>query len=406
MSQQLAPFKHFGTDAIHAGQDADAVTGAVVVPISLATTFKQDAPAQHRGFEYSRSGNPTRNAYEACVAKLECAKHGFAFSSGLAATTTITHLLNAGDHIVSMNDVYGGTNRYFSKVASRFGITTTFVDCSNVELLEKAIQPNTKMVWIESPTNPTLRLVDIAAASEVAHRHPGVFVVVDNTFMSSYFQRPLTLGADIVMHSVTKYMNGHSDCVFGIACTNNDDIATRLRYHQNAIGGVPSAFDCFLALRGIKTLHIRMKMHMSNALAIAHFLEASDRVDEVLYPGLPSHPQHELAKRQCSGFTGVISFRIKGDLTNAKKFFEKLTLFTLAESLGAVESLAELPVIMTHASVAPEDRAKLGITDTLIRLSVGIEDEEDLIEDLKTALAHAVSDDLAKLPKKKFTPTA
>ncbi|KJE89629.1 cystathionine gamma-lyase [Capsaspora owczarzaki ATCC 30864] len=402
----LAPFKHFATDAIHAGQEADSVTGAVVVPLSLATTYKQDAPAQHRGFEYSRSGNPTRNAYEACIAKLEVANHGFAFSSGLAATATITHLLAAGDHLICMNDVYGGTNRYFNKVATRDGIQVSMVDLNNEQALRAAIKPNTKLVWIESPTNPTLKLVDIAAVSKIVHEHAGIIVVVDNTFMSSYFQRPLTLGADIVMHSVTKYMNGHSDAVFGVVCCRDDAIAERLRYYQNSIGGVPSPFDCYLALRGVKTLAVRMKAHMSNALAIAKFLENSDRVDEVIYPGLPSHPQHELANRQCSGYTGVVSFRIKGDMTTSKKFFEKIHLFTLAESLGAVESLAELPAIMTHASVSAEERAKLGISDTLIRLSVGIEDEEDLVEDLRAALAYAVSDELAKKPKQKFVATA
>eukprot|EP00842_Homolaphlyctis_polyrhiza_P005280 jgi/Hompol1/5753/HPOL_002074-RA len=366
------------------------VTGAVIPPLSLSTTFAQSAAGVHKGFEYSRSGNPTRRNFETAVAALEGAKYGLAFASGSVTTATVSSLAGKGSHIVSVNDVYGGTFRYFTKVASTYGIDTSFVDLNDPESLRSAIKPNTRIVWIETPTNPTLKLVDIRAVAKIAHSFPNVIVVVDNTFMSSYFQRPLELGADIVVHSVTKYLNGHSDVVMGVAVTSNDALYERLLFLQNSIGGVPSPFDCFLANRGLKTLHLRMKRHEENALAIAKYLEASPLVQEVIYPGLPSHPQHELAKRQQHGFGGMVSFRIKNaTLATSNAFLSNLGIFVLAESLGGIESLAELPVIMTHASVAPELRAKLGITDSLIRLSCGIEDSRDLIADIEQALKKA-----------------
>ncbi|XP_067028413.1 cystathionine gamma-lyase-like [Acropora muricata] len=389
-------FPHFGTLAIHAGQDPEQWNSrAVVPPISMSSTFKQDAPGVHRGFEYSRSGNPTRNCFEACVAALEGAKHGIATASGLSATMLLTHLLKSGDHILSVDDVYGGTNRYFSQVAApQMGIEISFVDLAELSKLKSAIKPNTKMVWIETPTNPLLKLVDIQGASEIVHQHEGIILVVDNTFMSSYFQRPLSLGADVVMHSVTKYLNGHSDTVMGVICTNNDELCNKLRFLQNALGPVPSPFDCFLANRGLKTLHLRMRQHQINALAVARFLEKNPRVQRVIYPGLESYPQLELAKKQMTGFGGMVTFFIKGDLENSKQFFKASKLFTLAESLGGFESLTELPAIMTHASVPKDQREILGISDTLIRLSVGLEDTEDLIEDLDQALKKAVPDSL------------
>ncbi|KAH6576171.1 hypothetical protein BASA50_002767 [Batrachochytrium salamandrivorans] len=383
---------HFNTLAVHAGQEPDPVTGAVIPPLSLSTTFVQAAAGVHKGFEYSRAGNPTRQNFEAAVAALEGAKYGLAFASGSATTATVTSLAGAGSHIVCVNDVYGGTFRYFTKVANNNGIETSFVDLNDPETLRAAIKPNTKLVWVETPTNPTLRLVDIAAVAQIAHSFPNVLLVVDNTFMSSYFQRPLELGADIVVHSVTKYLNGHSDVVMGIALTSNDAVFERLKFLQNAIGGIPSPFDCFMANRGLKTLHLRMERHAFNAMAVAKYLEASPFVQQVIYPGLPSHPQHELATRQQHGYGGMLSFRIKNaTLATSNAFLSGLRVFALAESLGGIESLAELPVIMTHASVSPEIRAQLGITDSLIRMSVGIEDQRDLIADIEQALSRASS---------------
>ncbi|KAH6571383.1 hypothetical protein BASA60_007212 [Batrachochytrium salamandrivorans] len=383
---------HFNTLAVHAGQEPDPVTGAVIPPLSLSTTFVQTAAGVHKGFEYSRAGNPTRQNFEAAVAALEGAKYGLAFASGSATTATVTSLAGAGSHIVCVNDVYGGTFRYFTKVANNNGIETSFVDLNDPETLRAAIKPNTKLVWVETPTNPTLRLVDIAAVAQIAHSFPNVLLVVDNTFMSSYFQRPLELGADIVVHSVTKYLNGHSDVVMGIALTSNDAVFERLKFLQNAIGGIPSPFDCFMANRGLKTLHLRMERHAFNAMAVAKYLEASPFVQQVIYPGLPSHPQHELATRQQHGYGGMLSFRIKNaTLATSNAFLSGLRVFALAESLGGIESLAELPVIMTHASVSPEIRAQLGITDSLIRMSVGIEDQRDLIADIEQALSRASS---------------
>lgn len=387
------PFPHFSTQALHEGQDPKQWTSrAVVPPISLATTFQQEAPGKHAGFEYSRSGNPTRNVTEKCIAALENGKHCLLYSSGLAATSNLTNLLNAGDHIVTMDDLYGGSNRYFRKIAERMNISSTFVDLTTPDILRTVIKPNTKMVWLETPTNPMMKIVDIAAVSKIAHEQPGVIVVVDNTFMSSYFQRPLELGADVTVHSLTKYMNGHSDVVMGAVITRDDGLHEKLRFLQNAVGAVPSPFDCYLVNRGLKTLALRMQAHMKNGLHIAHWLEKNPRVTKVIHPGLKSHPQHELAKKQMRGFSGMITFFIKGGEPEASRFLSSLKLFVLAESLGGYESLAEHPAIMTHASVAKEERETLGISDNLIRLSVGIEDVEDLVEDIDQALKAAVPD--------------
>lgn len=377
----------FGTRAIHAGQDPSKWTHrAVIPPISLSTTFQQFAPAQHAGFEYSRSGNPTRQCLEECIASLENGRYALCFSSGLAATVSISHLLHAGDHIVCFDDVYGGTNRYFRTCATRMGLEITFVDLRDLSSLEKSIRNNTKMVWIETPTNPTMKLVDIQGAAQILRNYPNVFTVVDNTFMSPYFQKPLDLGADLVMHSLTKYMNGHSDVVMGAVATNNEKLYNELKYLQNSLGSVPSPFDCFLVNRGLKTLHVRMEMHMKNGLAVAQFLEGHNAVEKVIFPGLESHPQHELAKRQCSGFSGMVSFYVRGGLTEAQCFISHLKFFTLAESLGSIESLVEIPSLMTHASVPKDQREELGISDNLIRLSVGLEDTQDLLSDLDQAL--------------------
>ncbi|XP_034737640.1 cystathionine gamma-lyase-like [Etheostoma cragini] len=386
-----AAYKSFATDAIHVGQEPEQWKSmAVVPPISLSTTFKQFGPGNHAGFEYSRSGNPTRNCLEKAVAALDGGKYCIAVASGLAATVTITHLLKAGDGIICMDDVYGGTNRYFQKIAAELGLKVSFADCTKPELLEAALKANTKLVWIETPSNPTMKIADIKACSDVAHKYnKDIVVVVDNTFMSAYFQRPLALGADICMYSATKYMNGHSDVVMGLASMNRDDLYERLQFLQNALGCVPSPFDCFLCNRGLKTLHLRMERHFSNAMAAAKFLEADPRVEQVLFPGLPSHPQHEVVKRQCTGCPGMITFYIKGKLEHASTFLSNLKLFAIAESLGGYESLAEHPAIMTHASVPENERRVLGISDTLIRLSVGLEDQADIIKDLEQALAAA-----------------
>ncbi|XP_047231710.1 cystathionine gamma-lyase [Girardinichthys multiradiatus] len=384
----LTSFKSFATDAIHVGQEPEQWTSmAVVPPISLSTTFKQRSPGNHAGFEYSRSGNPTRNCLEKAVAALDGAKHCLAFASGLAATATITHMLKKGDGIICMDDVYGGTNRYFRRVASGFGLEATFVDCTKPELLKAALKANTKLVWLETPTNPMMKVVDIKTCSNLVHEYSkDIVVVVDNTFMSSYFQRPLALGADICMYSATKYMNGHSDVVMGLVSLNREDLNEQLRFLQNAIGGVPSPFDCYLCNRGLKTLHLRMERHFKNAMAAAKFLEADPRVERVIFPGLPSHPQYEMMKKQCTGCPGMITFYVKGKLEHATTFLSNLKMFAVAESLGGYESLAEHPAIMTHASVPENVRAILGISDTLIRLSVGLEDTADIIEDLDQAL--------------------
>ncbi|KAI9341160.1 Cys/Met metabolism PLP-dependent enzyme-domain-containing protein [Obelidium mucronatum] len=382
---------HFDTRAVHAGQIPDGITGAVVPALSLSTTFVQEAAGVHKGFEYSRSGNPTRAAFETAVASLEGAKHCLAFASGSVTTATVLNLLQSGSHVIAVNDVYGGTFRYLTNVANSNGIQVDFVDMFDPENVRRHLKTNTRLIWVESPTNPTLRLVDIAAVAKIAHSHPNCILVVDNTFMSPYFQNPLNLGADIVVHSVTKYINGHSDVVMGVAVTNSDPLFKRLAFLQNSIGGVPSPFDCFLANRGCKTLAVRMRQHQENALFVAHYLESSPFVERVIYPGLKSHPQHELALKQCSGFSGMVSFRIKdGNLARSNKFLSSLRLFCLAESLGCVESLAELPAVMTHASLTPEVRKSIGVDDGLIRLSVGVEDKRDLINDLGQALEKAM----------------
>ncbi|DBA02904.1 TPA: hypothetical protein N0F65_005931 [Lagenidium giganteum] len=387
----------FGTTAIHAGQHPDAHTGAVAVPISLASTFAQKSPGLvygkdqpnsfGNGWEYSRTGNPTRGAFERAIAACEKGKHAVAYSSGMAATTAVVHLLKQGDHVISIDDVYGGTQRYFRRTVNpTYGIDFDFVDMSDPAKIEAQIRPNTKMLWLETPTNPTLKVTDIAAVAEVAKKHK-LLLVVDNTFMSPYFQNPLDLGADIVVHSITKYINGHSDVVMGVVITNDDEIYTKLRFIQNGIGAVPSPFDAYMALRGLKTLHVRMATHARNAQAVAEYLEKHPQVEKVYYPGLPSHPQHAIAKKQTSGYGGMVTFYVKGGLEKARSFLENVKVFTLAESLGAVESLAESPAIMTHASVPKEHRELLGISDNLVRLSVGIEGLPDIIADLEQALA-------------------
>lgn len=381
----------FATKAIHAGEEPDfrdGATGDVVVAIHLSTTFARKKVTEPTGgYEYTRSLNPTRKALEEKLAALENANYGLAFSSGLAAESTVLlSLLNPGDHIVAFDDLYGGTKRLFNQVFSNFGFEISYVDATDTSLVENAIKPNTKLVWIESPSNPLLKLSDIKAISKITHKH-GVVLVVDNTFLSPYFQKPLDLGADVVVHSSTKYIGGHSDVLGGAVLLNDLAYYERIQYHQNAIGAVLSPFDSYLTLRGVKTLAVRLEKHQQNALHIAEYLSVHSKVSKVIYPGLESHPQHELAKAQTTGFGGVLSFEIKGTIDNAKQFLEKLNVFALAESLGGVESLIELPSLMTHASVAKEVRDQIGITDTLVRLSVGIEDIEDLISDIEQALA-------------------
>lgn len=377
----------FETKAIHVGQDADLSTGATIVPIYQTSTYTQEALGKHKGYEYSRTGNPTRTALESALASLENGKFGLCFASGLAATTTLLLTLNSGDEVIAGDDLYGGTVRLFNKVFSNLNIKTSYVDGRNPKNFETAITNKTKLIWIETPTNPTLRLIDIKAVSEIA-KSKNVTLAVDNTFASPYFQKPLDLGADLVIHSTTKYLGGHSDVVGGAIILNNNDLYENLKFTQNAAGGIPGPFDCFLTLRGIKTLAVRMKKHEENAIKIAEFLESHSKVKYVNYPGLKSHPQHDLAKKQMSGFSGMISFEVNGDINFAKKVVESTKLFALAESLGGVESLIGHPVTMTHAAVPKEQRDKLGINDTLIRLSVGIESINDLINDLDKALSY------------------
>ncbi len=378
----------FDTIAIHNGYEPDPVTGAVIPPIYQTSTFAQKAPGQHSGYEYSRSGNPTRTVLERVLADLEGGKHGFAFASGSAALTTlIMTLLAPGDHIVVGDDVYGGTFRFLTKVIARFGVTADFIDMTDPENVRAAITKNTKLVFLETPTNPLLKLADLEAVIGIA-RKAGIPAAVDNTFASPYLQQPLALGADIVLHSTTKYIGGHSDVVGGALILKDDRFRDAIAFHQNAIGGTPDPFASWLTLRGLKTLGVRMKAHCENAAQIASFLESHPAVESVIYPGLRSHPQHDLAKRQMKAFGGMISVRIKGDVN---QFLKKLKLFTLAESLGGIESLVEIPAIMTHASIDPAVRRKIGVTDNLIRLSVGIEDVADLQADLKQALEAAAS---------------
>ena len=376
-----------GTLAIHGGQSPDPSTGAVMPPIYATSTYAQSSPGVHQGFEYSRTHNPTRFAYERCAAALEGGSRGFAFASGLAATSTLLELLDSGDHVIAMDDLYGGSYRLFERVRRRSaGLSFSFVDLTDPAQFEAAITPKARLVWIETPTNPLLKIVDIAAIAAIAKQH-GLLVAVDNTFASPILQRPLEHGADIVMHSATKYLNGHSDMVGGMLVVgDNAELGEQLAFLQNSVGAVQGPFDSFLALRGLKTLHLRMKAHCDNAQALAEWLQSHEAVSEVIYPGLPSHPHHELAKRQMDGFGGMLSIRLKGGFEAAKRFCERLELFTLAESLGGVESLVNHPAVMTHASIPPVRRAELGIGDELVRLSVGIETFDDLRADVARAL--------------------
>lgn len=385
MTKEIDTNKGFGTLAIHAGQEPDPTTGAVMTPVYMTSTYAQESPGKHRGFEYSRTQNPTRFALQNCVAALEHGKFGLAFASGCAALTTLIHTFHAGDHVLCSDDVYGGTFRLFDKVFKNLGIEFSYVDMTNLKAVEAGFRANTKLVWVETPTNPMLKIADIEAIAACARKR-NVMVGVDNTFMSPYFQNPLTLGADVVLHSGTKYLNGHSDVVCGLLVTSDQALADRLYFHQNSAGAVLGPMDSFMVLRGLKTLHVRMKRHEENATHLAHWLEGHPKVERVVYPGLKSHPQHEIARKQTRGHGGMITFFIKSDLAGCRRFLENTRLFTLAESLGGVESLVDHPAIMTHASIPAETRRQLGISDNLVRLSVGIEDVVDLEADLKTAL--------------------
>ena len=382
------PTSRFDTLAIHAGQQPDPVTGAVMTPVYLTSTYVQDGPGRHKGFEYSRTQNPTRFALQDCLAALEGAAHGLCFASGLAATDCLLHLLEAGDHVLASDDVYGGTFRQFDKVFRRLGLEFSYVDMTDPANVARGLRPNTRLVWIESPTNPMLKLVDLQAVAAVARAH-GARTVVDNTFATPFNQRPLELGIDVVTHSTTKYLNGHSDVVGGAILVSDAALAERLRFLQNAVGGVASPFDSFLVLRGLKTLHLRMARHAENAQALAAWLEGHPQVERVLYPGLASHPQHALARRQMRTPGGMLAFTIRGGLAAATAFLRAVRVFACAESLGGVESLIEHPAIMTHASVPPEVRASLGISDGFIRVSVGVEHVDDLRADLERGFAAA-----------------
>ncbi|HHM02313.1 MAG TPA: PLP-dependent transferase [Caldithrix abyssi] len=375
----------FQTDSIHAGQQPDPSTGAIMTPIFQTSTFVQDSIGKHKGYEYARTQNPTRQAMEKNIAVLEKGKHGIAFASGLAAISAIIQMLKSGDHVICSDNVYGGTYRVFETVFKKFGLSFSFVDTSDIEQVKKAFTAQTQLIFVETPTNPMLTLTSLSAIAGLA-REKGCLTVVDNTFMSPYFQNPLTFDIDMVVHSSTKYLNGHSDVVGGIVLTRRDDLAEKLFYLQNAAGAVPGPQDCFLILRATKTLALRMREHEKNALAVARYLEKHPRVERVYYPGLSSHPQHQLAREQMSGFGGIVSMEL-GSLDNARKFAEAVRIFSLAESLGGVESLVDHPAIMTHASVPREERMRMGLTDGLIRLSVGVEDEEDLLADVEQALA-------------------
>jgi cystathionine gamma-lyase len=380
---------HFATRVIHAGQELDPTTGAVMPPIYTTSTYAQRSPGEHQGFEYSRSQNPTRFAYERCIADLEQGQRGYAFASGLAAISTVLELLDHGDHVIAMDDLYGGTFRLFDKVRRRSaGLDFSFIDLSDLSQLADALTPKTRMIWVESPSNPLLKLADLAAIADFARQH-GLISVVDNTFATPWIQQPLTLGFDIVTHSATKYLNGHSDVIGGVAVVgDNAELAEQLAFLQNSVGAVASPIDSYFVLRSLKTLAIRMQQHCANAAIIAEWLSNHPQVSKVIYPGLPSHPQHDLAKRQMkNGFGGMISIEVAGGLPQARRMLERCQIFTLAESLGGVESLIEHPAIMTHASIAPEIRQQLGISDGLVRLSVGIEHVEDLMADLAQALA-------------------
>jgi len=387
----MKPAKHtagFSTRAIHAGQAPDPATGAVMQPIYATSTFKQSSPGVHTGYEYARTQNPTRMAFERCIANLEGGAHGYAFSSGMAAMGTVLELLDAGSHIVAVDDMYGGAWRMFERVRKRTaGLRVTYVDPNRAGSVEQALQPDTKMIWAETPSNPLLKVTDLAAIARVAKARK-ILTVCDNTFASPALQRPLELGFDMVVHSITKYINGHSDAVGGIVLIgDNAELKEKLEYLQNAIGSIMDPFTAFLALRGVKTLPLRMQRHCDNALALAQWLDTHAQVEQVIYPGLPKHTQHTLASRQMSGFGGMIAVYLQTDLAGTKRFLERCELFTLAESLGGVESLIGHPVLMSHASLTPERRAELKLTDNLVRLSVGIEDVRDLTADLERALS-------------------
>jgi cystathionine gamma-lyase len=380
------PTLGLGTLAIHAGQRPDPSTGAIMTPIYATSTYVQESPGRHKGYEYSRTHNPTRRAYEGCVAALEGGKAGFAFASGLAAAATVLDLLDTGSHIIAMDDLYGGTYRLFERVRRRSaGLDFTFIDLNDSHALKAALKPNTKMIWAETPTNPMLKLVDLGKLAEFAQKR-GLLLVVDNTFCSPIIQRPLEHGANLVLHSATKYLNGHSDMVGGVVVAGSDDLAERLGFLQNSVGAVAGPFDAFLAMRGLKTLHLRMKAHCEGALELAKWLQGHSAIERVIYPGLKNHPQYAIARRQMDGFGGIISVEVKGGLKKARKVLERCRLFALAESLGGVESLIEYPAIMTHASVPSANRQRLGISDSLIRLSVGVEDIKDLKAELAMAL--------------------
>lgn len=377
----------FSTRAIHAGQSPDPTTGAIMTPIFATSTYVQESPGVHKGYEYSRTQNPTRMAYERCIADLESGRAGFAFASGMAAAASVLDLFDEGSHIVAVDDLYGGTFRLFEGVRKRSaGLAVTFADLSDATALERAIRPDTRLIWVESPTNPLLKLIDLERVAVTARRR-GIVTICDNTFASPWIQRPIELGFDLVLHSATKYLNGHSDIVGGVVVVGaNQEIAERLAFVQNAVGAIAGPFDSFLALRGLKTLGLRMERHCANAAAVAAWLEKHAKIERVIYPGLKSHPQHALACRQMAGFGGMVTAFIKGGLAPSRRFLERCELFALAESLGGVESLIEHPAIMTHASIPSEHRANLGISDELVRLSVGVEDVEDLIADLDQAL--------------------
>jgi len=377
----------FATRMIHGGQSHDPLTGAVMVPIYATSTYAQTSPGVHKGYEYSRSQNPTREAFQRCIADLESGTEGFAFASGLAAIATVLELLSSGDHVVVSDDVYGGSFRLFERVRRRSaGLDFSLVDMSDVGAIERAILPNTKLIWVETPTNPLLKLADLSAIAALGRKR-GILTAADNTFASPYVQRPLEAGIDIVVHSTTKYLNGHSDIVSGCAVVgDNRDLVEQLKFLHNAVGAIAGPFDSFLALRGLKTLALRMERHCASGLRIAQWLEARNDVERVIYPGLESHPQHALAKKQMHGFGGIVTAILKRDLAGTKRFLERCQLFTLAESLGGVESLIEHPAIMTHASIPEDQRDRLGISDSLVRLSIGIEDGDDLIADLEQAL--------------------
>ncbi len=378
---------NLATRVIHAGQSPDPSTGAVMTPIYAASTYVQASPGDHQGYEYSRTHNPTRKAWEACIADLEDGTAGFAFASGMAAIDTLMHLLEPGDHVLAVDDLYGGSWRLFERVRRRSsGLDFSFVDMADLDAVRAALQSNTKMIWVETPTNPMLKLVDIAGVAEIA-RAAGARLVVDNTFSTPMLQQPLNLGADIVVHSVTKYLNGHSDMIGGAVVVREAELAEKMAFLQNSAGGIQGPFDAFLVMRGIKTLALRMQAHCASAARIAEWLTEQPKVKKAIYPGLSDHPQHALAARQMRGFGGMVSFDIGGDLARARRFLENTRLFALAESLGGVESLVNHPAIMTHATIPKDRREALGVTDTLIRLSVGIEDVEDLIDDLAGALA-------------------